>query len=89
MPPRGDARPFRRRQGHGTRLESVIRVAVKIRSAGDEHAETARQALVFDNVLGPVIGVVDLERIEAVIDERANQLVAFGHRGMRERRHIP
>ena len=33
-----------------------------------------------------MIGVIDLDRIEAAIDQRRDQLVALGHAGMRERR---
>ena len=61
-------------------------LAVKIGSAADERAQTHGEAPVGDDVLGRVIGVVDLDRIEALLDERSDQLIAPGHAGMRERR---
>ena len=59
---------------------------MKIGSAADERAQAHGKAPVGDDVLGRVIGVVDLDRVEALLDERTDQLIAPGHAGMRERR---
>ena len=61
------------------------RVAVKIGAAADQQAQALREAAILLHVLGQVIGVIDLDGVEAVVGERPNQLVAPGHARMRKR----
>src|SRR5437870_6156652 len=83
--PVAEPKPGVRRQRDGARFPSVRRIAVKIRTAGDEQLEARGEVAVPVRRGLVVIGMIGLERIETCGAVCGNPLVDGGLSRVRER----